>query len=354
MPPQPGRPFTITELRRTGAGVLEETPVSFRWDAASHTMPREAIEMSLVVATVRTVPPGSDEPVEQVLSASWEPFELQGEWRDRWAGRGFAMATYTEFARLVARGSLVRLAYGPLAVVGLLQRLTLRYERDTKVGWSVTFSPHRHETVGSPRRGRVVQPQARPISDYVSQAQAAEDRIAESLELARDVPIGTDLREAAADDLEALQGVVQRLDEAGRAGFEEDAIQKLLAVGALMRSVRGAAQQVIQRFARARSDLHVAYDDAIATLRFDEWTRQAAADARLLVLRSTEGEQDMQVRAKARPRAIHRAKAGESPERISVRYYGTPDGWRAIWEANNLSTIVLRGGEELIIPERSP
>jgi nucleoid-associated protein YgaU len=75
--------------------------------------------------------------------------------------------------------------------------------------------------------------------------------------------------------------------------------------------------------------------------------------ARLAIVGADEAERDMRTRAKASPRAIHRPYAGESLYRISERYYGTPSAWRRIYEANNLSSLVLAGTEELLIPEAS-
>lgn len=346
-----GKVFSITELRRTGAGRLEDTPVVFRWDAASRSMPENIIETPLVVKTHRTELPGADEPVEHVMSVAWQPFELSGQWKDRWAGRGFAMSMYREFGRLVARGSLVRIQFSQLSYVGLITDYTPGYRRDDWVTYQFTFSPHQNETIGSTRLKRVVQVQARPIIDHVGQAQAINAEIAAQQEAAREIALASSLREDLGIDLLALSGVIDRAADAGGHSLETDATQKLLAVGALFRSVRGAAQSVTQRVAKVRSDAHVALDDVIQTLRFDEWTRTTASDARRTMFQSWQAERDMETRARAKPRAIHRARQGESLERIGLRY-GVP--WRLIYDANGLSSYVLNGTEELVIPEVSP
>ncbi|MCG8420301.1 MAG: hypothetical protein MJE77_20405 [Proteobacteria bacterium] len=43
------------------------------------------------------------------VASTWQPFQIRGEWRDTWAGPGFAKATFRELQRLVSRVPLVRL-----------------------------------------------------------------------------------------------------------------------------------------------------------------------------------------------------------------------------------------------------
>ena len=57
--------LTITELRRTGAGILEPTPTVLRWTSGEQSAPRGTIPHQLTVKTVRQEVPGS----EQVLKA---------------------------------------------------------------------------------------------------------------------------------------------------------------------------------------------------------------------------------------------------------------------------------------------
>lgn len=343
--------FTITELRRTGVGVLEATPTVLRWTSDERSAPRGVIEHAQTVKTVREDVPGGEEPVEQVISVGWEPFELNGVWDDRHAGPGFAERMYREVAELVGRTPMVRLQIDRLVFVGLLTSNRPGYRTRDRSTWSLTLSPHRNETVGSIRPA-IATTAVRPVAHHVAAATASLGSIEAGHAAAAGIPLATDLHGTALDDLDALAGITQRLQSASEAGFEQDAAQRLLSLGALFRGVRGAAQAIPQRFARARSTTQVAYNDVVHTLRFEEWTRTASADARVAILGADAAALDMQARARQRPRAIHRARAGESLHRISQLYYGTPAGWRTIYTANNLSSLTLTGTEELIIPER--
>ena len=344
--------FIITELRRTGAGILESTPTVLRWTSGEHSAPRGQIEHALSVKTVRQEVPGSEEPVEQVLAATWQPFPLDGVWDDRYAGAGFAARAYDEVARLVQRASLVRLQLDRLSFVGIITELKLGYRTRDRIAWSIVVSPHRNETVGEVRPRDTSVSAIRPVAHHVAVATSTVDTLTAAHADAGSIPMATDLHAEAGEDLDALGAVTSKLRAASEAGFEEEAAQRLLGVSALFRAVRGAAQAIPQRFARARSTAQVAYGDVVQTLRFEAWARTAGADARRAIWGAEKASTDLRVQARQRPRAVHRARAGESLKRISQRYYGTADGWRAIYEANNLASLTLVGTEELVIPER--
>lgn len=350
----PIRALTITELRRTGTGQLTATPTFFRWDAPSQTAPREAIEATLQVKTVRREQPGADDVVEQVISSSWQPFDLEGEWDDKHAGPGYALATYREFARMVQRGPLVRLEFESLSLVGLLTGLTLRYERRIRVGWRVTFSPHTHETVGRPRTaGRIVQPTSKPVREHVAAAKEIAAVLAADAEVARMLPVADSTLLDSAADIATVAARVTSIETAASAGLETEAGQKLLNLAGQFRQIGQAALTVSRNLESARSGVSAGFDSPVLWLRFDEAVHTQAARSVLLTGAALEAEADMRARADARPQAVYRAHAGESLYRISARFYGTESEWRRIYEANGLDTLVLDGTEELVIPSRA-
>ena len=66
--------MTITELQRSGNGVFEDTKVVFRWTGPEHSSAQGELELYLKVNTVRREIPGSNEVVEHVMAATWQPF----------------------------------------------------------------------------------------------------------------------------------------------------------------------------------------------------------------------------------------------------------------------------------------
>ena len=95
----------------------------------------------------------------------------------------------------------------------------------------------------------------------------------------------------------------------------------------------------------------LAYNDVIATLRFEEWVRTQQMECNRMIGAARASETDARARAARRPRGVHRTKQGDTLDRISMKWYGTPDGSKLIRDANNLDSIILDGGIDLIIPD---
>lgn len=347
-----GHSFVVTALKRTGQGLVPQT-TQFRWDVKTRTAPIDDIELELLLKTSRETPPGSSRPVEQVISASWEPTTLHGEWNDKFAGSGFAMATYVAFAQFVGLGPLVRLQYGPLSLVGILRRLKLTYQRDNCVGWEVEFSPHIHETVGEPASlGAVAPPTTRPMQEHAAIVQQSASDLQDQVSSVTDVPTSDGSIASVVDRMTSLLAATATVVASSAAGIESDAARKLLQLAGQFRAVGAASESLIATLSGVSGIESAAFVDPIAELRLDEWARLSSANARTLQLQSLEAEQDMIDRANAKPLAVYRPKAGESPYSISRRFYGTPNDWRLIWDYNSLDTLVLDGTEELTIPQR--
>lgn len=352
----PTRVFTVTELRRTGAGTTEATPVVFRWPSSSHAAPIEAIEAALQIKTVRTEDPGSDVVTEQVLSATWQPFDLEGEWNDQYGGRGFALNTYRDFARMVGRAPLVRIQIEQLSFVGLITNLKPRYKRESQIGYVFTVSPHTNETVGSERQiGPVTQAATKPITAHVGEAKEFVGALRTSSDVAATLPRATlrDVITAGLDKLLVLEQIIGRLEHAVAEGLGADAIRKLLALAAQFRALQQGAFDLASHYTGWRGADETGTTKPVDTLRTDEHARTTQATSRVLAGRALLAERDALSRASMKPLAVHRPYAGESLYRISARYYNTPDEWRRIYNANHLRTMLLDGTEELTIPERA-
>lgn len=344
--------FSVTELRRTGAGVLVDTPVVFRWDADTHSAPIEEIAMPYHVGTVREE--YGDRVVEQVLTTTPQPFQLRGAWDDKHGGAGFAQATYDEFQKLVARASLVRIEFERLSATGLITDLLPTYKHRTRTEWELTFSPHwLGAENASVRPGRIVNPVAKPMREHAAAVEAAVAELDGFLDDASAVPLTSGLLSDVGKAIDSMTATSAQIQAATSAGLETEATQKLLAVASMFSTLRGSAQNLIDTTAQARSDVTVAFDSVMETLDFETWTRDTRAHANLMILDSDEAEADMRARAQAAPLAVHRPSVGESWYQISQRYYGTPNEWRRIYDFNDLSSLELDGTEELLIPARS-
>lgn len=343
--------LVITELRRTGSGV-DPTPTSFRWTSDTHTSIVGGLATPLKINTMRRMPAGAEKPVEQVMSVEWPPFKVEGEWNDKWAGRGFAQSTKIAFARMCGRTPLVRLQIDQESWVGIITEFTPTYVTRDRQGYSFTISPHENELVGSfQQSANQVPPQ--PINQRVEVAVDTLDDLVTAADLGQDVPTRRlDIEDSKAQ-LGKVSDAVDQAVGAALADSTDDPNRDLFVLAGAFRSVEKAASDMMFAVADKRSDTVVAIRDAITILKFDEWRTGVFRASVLTLGTSRDAEIDILAKATRKTRAIHRAKAGESLERISLRYYGTADNWRAIFDANGLDSLILEGGEVLIIPERT-
>ena len=356
--------FIVQELRRAGAGVLEDTPVRFEWTSQSHSMPQDIVEFALHVVSVRETPPGAEEPVEQVLGIEWTPFELHGEWKDSWAGQGFAWDTFVQFARLVGRAPLVRLQLQQLSFVAILTDLKIRYRTDFEIGYAVTVSPHVNEAIGQFRRAAPVTPPAIPFDSRVADHEEMYAGILDSFGQASSVPTGTEDLSDALDSAKDLRGELDRSSAAASdvaIGADDttsildlaDRTQhKLLGLAAAFGRVAGAALETALSVQELAAGDIVAYDDVVAMLSFEEWTRTTQTESVRLYGSARAAQIDARSRAAQRIRTIYRARSGDSLERIATKYLGSPDSWRLIYDANNMDSILVVPGRDYIIPEK--
>lgn len=364
MKPSPSVEMVITELRRAGDGTLVDSPVVFKFTGREHSSAQNDLSLNLHVSTVRKVIPGSNTVVEHAMSVAWEPFELMGEWDDKWGNRSavsmsgatqrtgpYAMFMFTEFAEMVLRVPLVRLEIDSLSFVGLLTDLHVMYRTATRIGWKVTMSPHVNETLVDYGQKSLEKRQSIPkwLSDCSQRAVSLNRNLTNLKAMSLKTPRVSQFDAVIAE----INDAVNRLNKLGYDTFQSDTVKKLLTLASTFRRMRSAALKVIDAIKTITSADDVAWDGVIETISHLQWRADSLSVAWLLLGLANEASKDMERRAQQKPRALYYPKAGESLEKISSRFYGTADNWRQIYDRNHLSSLVMQGTEELIIPERS-
>jgi len=344
--------IVITELKRTGQAT-EPTPVVFRWTTDTHSSIVGTLQTPLKINTVRRMPAGAEKPIEQVMSVGWVPFTCEGEWNDKWGGKGFAQDTKRAFAQMCGRTPLVRIQIDEESFVGLITNFTPTYTTRDRHGYHFTLSPHENETIGSfQQSANQVPPQ--PINQRVDTAVEFLDELVQASDFAsNELPVQNFEIEDAKLQLADVQTSVAATVSAALGDSTNDPTRALLQLAGSFRQVRATALEMMFAVQDKRSDVTVAFDDAISILRFDEWRCTTLRSSVMTAGTSRDAEIDLRAKAAQKTKAIHHAREGESLERISLKYYGTADNWQAIFYANNLDSILLEGGELLIIPERT-
>lgn len=357
--------MTITELRRVGANVLEATPVKFEWDSQHHSMIQGTMDLELQINTNREVPAGAQEPIEQVMSVEWTPIDVHGEWKDQWAGEGFAHQTMIEFGMMCGRVPLVRIELGPHALVGLITSFRIKWQTKFEIGYGFKFSIHRNETFGPFGSAPITDLSSINFSQRIQDQRDALARIDSVVAVAQSLPLATEDLDLAVDNMSDLRSSVNNaqfatdavaFEDAGKQDFSEivDRTQhKLLSIAAAFSGIRTQAQQNQADVQSLISTDVLAYNDVIATLKFEEWTRTQTTELAIMIGAARASEIDARDRAARRPRGIHRVRRGDTLDRISMKWYGNPDSSRLIRDANALDSIVLVDGSDLIIPDVS-
>lgn len=355
--------MTISELRREGASaVSDEALLVFEWNADTHSMTQDTLDLELQVNTVREMPPGAEEPVEQIMSVEWTEVPFHGEWRDQWAGVGFAKRTCEAFAEMASRVPMVRIVLGPWSLVGILKNFKIKWRTDFEIGWSFSLSVHRNETISQARKPQIESLSAADFSQRLLSIRDPLGRIDDTLIAVKEVQSVIEDVFDAEDNLNDLRRSVANAEFAvessafgnAKADFLEivDKTQhKLLAIAAAFSGVRAQAQQSLLDVQEIVSADLMAYDDVVGALHFEEWSRTQYSECVKIISEAKAAEIDARARASRRPRGIHRVKNGDTLERISMKWYGSPDSSIIIMDANNLDSILPPVGVDLIIPD---
>lgn len=353
----------FTELRISGSGTVEATPLVFKFTSPEHATPIGDLNLHLQTKTVRKEIPGSNKVVEQSLATTWQPFEIAGEWSDSWGNRrsselgtpertgAYAFSMVQRFAQFVGRQPLVRWEFDAWSFVGILTDFKIAYKRKGRIGWMITISPHENETI-RPRRP-VVRKNVQSIPKWMQDARDKGTVLTSSYDSQlRALDLKTDLvSEFKQNALLGINDALDRLQAIDASTFTSDPVNKLLLVASTFRRLRGACLQGQLALSRITSSETIAFDDALQTVGFSEWSHTSIYTLWQMIKIARDGELDCRRRARQRPKALYYPRQGESLERISAQFYGTPNNWRAIYDRNNLSSLVLDGTEELIIPE---
>jgi hypothetical protein len=358
------RVFAVIELKRVGGSTstsLQPTGVEFRWSRENFAAPRAAWNFGIEQRTVRKDLPGAEEPVEQVLGWNYTPFTINGRWDDRYGGSGFAMQQFRDFMAMVKRGNFVRVQFEQLAIIGIVKSFQPSYKRKDCIDYSFTVSPHFTNEGESVRQE--VNPKRRILTDPVTSVQLCRlqlDAIRDAHAVARasnlsrvQSLINNDLFAEVNADFDEVSRYITQAEFSVSKGLEapDGAAQALLRGAQAMTSVRGVVQRTLSRLRGIVSTTTLAIDTFDTALDFRVWVSGVQYQMRLLGLQAFQTQQDLRLRAEPKPKRLHRARQGESLYAISTRYYGTPHRWREILQANNLSSLILQGGELLVIPE---
>lgn len=358
--------FILRELKRVGNGDYITDPEGevFLWwnepkaydaNGGGRAAPLQPWPMPLKQRSVRTDYPNAIRPTEQALGPAWQPFELKGTWDDRYNFAGYAVKELRRFEALVARGNLVEISFQAQTFHGLITDFEPEYRREWDIGYRFTVSNHgRPDFEAKPLS---TTPPISPEGLYDAQAEALEAIQAVDADYTRTnmSTTGFDLLTTIDDAMSDLQAGIKQL---GDKLDTRDGVLKPIGTVKRMatqaRIIQADALGLTEKMVTARADTELAIKTGLSVLEFEEFTRYLRFQARIIMGQAHQGALELDERQDPPAIRVYRPHKGESLYEISEQFFGTPDSWRLIAEANSLDELELQGNELLIIPERGP
>lgn len=346
--------WRVVELQRTGQGVLveREDGAVFEWTGSNHAAPHATVEITRRVNTVREVYPGTEQPVEQVLSSELSPFSLRGVWDDKFGGEGFAAAQEAAFNAMVGRGSLVRVEFEQLRLVGIFHSYTRGLVHNTRVTYEVTFSPHFEEGRGATaREGRLIQTTPRANRQIAQQTNEDVDGVSSAVAEADSLVLGDDSKVDAQDAVSEVILLQTDINEAATAGIRDNAVDDLRNQRDRYRQQQTLAGGLTVQYVATRDTGVLAFRSAGTVLSFETYSRGTRSAARSLLVSANDGAVELDARIATAPRLIERPPVGESVYTVAGRHFASPEDWRLVAEVAGVSELEFDGQAEFVIPE---
>ena len=346
--------WRIVELQRTGQGVLVERDdgAVFEWTGPNHAAPQATVEIPMRINTVREVYPGTEQPVEQVLSSELPPFSMRGEWNDKFGGAGFAAAQEAAFRAMCGRGSLVRLEFEQFRFVGLFQGYTRGLVHNTRITYEVTFSPHFEEGRGATaREGRLTQATPRANRQIAQQTSEDVDNLADAVAEADSLVLGDTSKVDVQAAVAAAAAQQEDINAAAVTGIQDNAVDDLRNQRDRYRQQQTNAGGLAVQYVGFRDGGVLAFRSAGTVLAFESYSRGTRVTARSLLVSSNDGAIELDARIATLPRLIERPPDGESVYTVAGRHFSSPEDWRLVAEVAGVSELAFDGEAEFVIPE---
>ncbi len=348
-----GHTFIIEEQAQQGDGTLVDVGTRFEWDAKHQSSPRNSWDFGIKQRTHREDYPGADQPTEQILGPNFTDFTLSGRWDDRYNYKGFAEDSRVEFEKLVQRGNYVRISFEGVSVVGIIKDVDFNYRREYDIGYKFAVSPHYRNKGGDARQQGDIAPQA--ISDPQTYADQAVALCQAARAIHDAAPIVLIAGTIAGSIKTSLETLIDRMNTTqtildNRVFTVSESVNSVSRLVQSFVALQNSALVTLSFLGQTDSTVGLDYETAIGVLDFEVWQRELAFTMRQLLIVAYQASVDLGRLVTPQTQAIYRPHSGESLYGISNRFFGTPDHWRDIFDANNLSSFTLSGTELLIIP----
>jgi len=313
----------------------------------------------------RTLYPGNPVATVQVLGPDETTLELHGRWKDRFIGQGMVTLTGWDdiipqgttptvqdlgavFHALRRSGNHLEVTWGPEVRRGVLTRFEVSWHRLDIAEWSMRFdwtsfgagAPSPFSSVSSSRTSSAqdVTTRLSDFNDVMARMPSFTMPAIASLALG----LGSSIASATIDLATAI-AAVSGVSMVSTAQFQGVATYAAVVLDSCieLRQLVGLPPQGL-----------VATDDVSSLLGGSVWARNATAALIALAVAAVEAREAIRTRAVPDFLADIRIREGQTLRDVATEYYGSPDAWTAIADANGLVGSVQAPGTRVFIPRR--
>ncbi len=361
-----GEGLLITEYIDGKAGKRPENKLAL----IGNTMPKIPFEFGGTHRLVKDMYPGNPEPVVHALGSEEDDLTIKGRFHDKRykdadliARRGSGVSISTELQEAVdamrIRGNLVHIKLGELNRYGFIKGCKFKMRHLGDIEYEISFL-----IVGFtlPKNCQFIQVDKNPPFDVNNAliAQLATFQTDYTNRMPSEVPASVaDILNSSissvAGAISAVTGFADKVLTSGEAVF-----------GSVNRAIGliNVAQTSVIRFKRRLGMIKVR-EISLANFKSPTSTRIPTITARYTTaayvtqgMSSSNAFASLLAQLKARfkllsdtvPLSRHRVQQGDTLQRLSTKFYNTPNEWKRIYDHNKLSSSVLETGSILEIP----
>lgn len=293
---------------------------------------------------------GYSEPTLHVLGSEEDDITIKGTFKDKRYKDPEMKNVATEIQQLLdsirIRGNLVRISMGEFERYAVISQCQFDLRRLSNLDYSITFA-----IIGfnAPTNARYLQKNKEfPFSINRDLIQAAEDFQAENDNIPDSVPrsIGDQIRELTSTIATAVATVTGFVDNI--LATAEDVRSSVARAKGLIKYTQGK----VNAYKRTVGGLDHYDIDHPLTTRYQSakfYTGGVAAASTLASVLERLRQRLAALRENT-PIGRHLVRQGDTLQKIAIKFYGSPDNWRRIYEYNNLQTTDLSAVAILQIP----
>ena len=316
-------------------------------------MPKNTFDRDVTVRAQKDNYPGNDYPVVHVLGADEDDITIKGRLYDkRYADkkfRGVANEIREAMEEMAKRKNLVRISLGEWRRYAIMSKVKSSEKTLADIDYEITFiilgtkAPKNYQLIDR-------------LEDIPIDVN--NELIAAAADYARKYSSAPDSVPASISDI--LNGVTSSV--AGVLKIATDFVDGVVSVGeeitgsigravGLMRYSRGTIAGYKRRLASISYSLDFNKMKVPARYKASAFIGGQMSDMNSLQSILSELIKRFEALSKTVPKARHRVINGDTLQKLSTKFYGTPEHWKAIYDHNKLTDTDLVAGKILEIPK---